>query len=299
MTSPLRMAPPTSPSPGRLEGCPAPAKLNLFLHVTGRRADGYHLLQTVFRLLDRGDVLDFTVREDSEIHRLNAVADVPEETDLCVRAARALQQASNCPLGVDITVHKHLPLGGGLGGGSSNAATTLMALDTLWNTRLGLARLHEIGAQLGADVPFFLFGRDAFAEGIGEILHPITLPPACYVVLTPDINASTAKIFSSADLTRNTPPIKVASFTFDRTRNDLQPVACKRFPEIMEALTWLGQFAPARMTGSGACVFAPVESSEHATRIVEQCPARWRAWQATSLAQHPMHGVRPENVNGF
>ena len=297
MTPPRRMMPPVSPAPGRLEGCPAPAKLNLFLHVTGRRPDGYHLLQTVYRLLDWGDALDFAVREDGEIRRVNAVADVPEETDLCARAARALQRAANCPLGVDITVHKRLPLGGGLGGGSSDAATTLVALDRLWKTRLGLARLLEIGIELGADVPFFLFGRDAFAEGIGEILQPITLPPACYVVLAPGVGVPTARIYTSPDLTRNTPPIKVSEFTFDRTRNDLQPVACGLFPEVMDALTWLGQFAPARMTGSGACVFAPVDSPEHAARIVGQCPARWRAWQASSLARHPM--LRSEDVNDF
>jgi 4-diphosphocytidyl-2-C-methyl-D-erythritol kinase len=283
-----RMMPPVSPSPGRLEGCPAPAKINLFLHVIGWRADGHHLLQTVFRLLDWGDTLDFTVREDGEIRRTNVVADVPEEADLCVRAARALQQATRCPLGADITVHKRLPLGGGLAGGSSDAATTLMALDYLWNTRLGPVRLREIGVKLGADVPFFLFGHDAFAEGIGEILHPVELPPACYVVLSPGVSVSTAQIFATPDLTRNTPPIKVPGFTFGHTRNDLQPVVCKLFPEVMDALSWLEKFGPARMTGSGACVFAPVESSGQAARIVEQCPARWQAWQAASLARHPM-----------
>jgi len=284
------MMPPVSPSPGLLAGCPAPAKLNLFLHVTGRRDDGYHLLQTVFRLLDWGDTLDFTVREDGEIHRTNVVAGVPEETDLCVRAARALQQAAGCSLGADITVHKRLPLGGGLGGGSSDAATTLMALDHLWDTRLGPARLCEIGINLGADVPFFLFGRDAFAEGVGEILQPVASPPACYIVLAPGISVPTAQIYASPDLTRNTPPIKVTGFTFDRTRNDLQPVACKLFPEVADVLAWLEQFAPARMTGSGACVFAPAESPEHAAWVVGQCPARWQAWQAASLARHPMHG---------
>ena len=290
MTLPVRMRPPVSPSPGRLEGCPAPAKLNLFLHVIGQRADGYHLLQTVFRLLDWGDTLDFSVRGDGEIHRTNAITGVPEETDLCVRAAHALQQATGSLLGVDIAVHKHLTLGGGLGGGSSDAATTLMALNHLWNTQLDSPRLREIGAGLGADVPFFLFGRDAFAEGIGEILQPVTLPPACYVVLAPGISVPTMQIFASPDLTRNTPPIKVTGFTFDRTRNDLQPVACQFFPEVADALSWLGQFAPARMTGSGACVFAPAESPGHAVRIVGQCPARWQAWQAASLARHPMCG---------
>jgi len=283
------MASPVSPLPGRLEGCPAPAKLNLFLHVVGRRADGYHLLQTVFRLLDWGDTLDFTIRKDGEIRRTNVVTDVPEETDLCVRAAHALQQATGCLLGADITVHKCLPLGGGLGGGSSDAATTLMALNYLWNTRLDPVRLREIGIRLGADVPFFLFGRDAFAEGIGEILQPATLPPACYVVLVPAISVPTAQVFISPDLTRNTPQIKMTSFTFERTRNDLQPVACELFPEVKDALSWLGQFAPARMTGSGACVFASADSPEHAARIIGQCPARWQAWQAVNLVRHPMH----------
>ncbi|MDR2015762.1 MAG: 4-(cytidine 5'-diphospho)-2-C-methyl-D-erythritol kinase [Azoarcus sp.] len=286
-----RMMPPVPVSPGRLEGCPAPAKLNLFLHITGRRPDGYHLLQTVFRLLDWGDTLDFAVRGDGGIHRTNPLADVPEEADLCVRAARALQQATNCPLGADITLYKHLPLGGGLGGGSSDAATTLMALDYLWGTRLGLARLCEIGITLGADIPFFLFGRDAFAEGIGEILQPVTLPPACYVVLAPGASIPTMRIFASPDLTRNTPPIRMPGFTFGQTRNDLQPVACKLFPEVLDALSWLGQFAPARMTGSGACVFALADSPEHAARIVGQCPAHWQAWQAASLERHPMRGL--------
>ncbi|MDR2208767.1 MAG: 4-(cytidine 5'-diphospho)-2-C-methyl-D-erythritol kinase [Azoarcus sp.] len=291
MTLPFRMMPPVSPSSDRLEGCPAPAKINLFLHVTGRRSDGYHLLQTVFRLLDWGDTLDFAVREDGRIHRTNTLVGVPEEADLCVRAARALQQAANCPFGADITVHKRLPLGAGLGGGSSNAATTLMALDHLWGTRLGAVRLREIGVTLGADVPFFLFGQDAFAEGVGEILQPVTLPPACYVVLVPGVGVPTERIYASPDLTRNTPLIKMPGFTLDQTRNDLQPVVCKLFPEVADALSWLEQFAPARMTGSGACVFASADSPGHAARIVEQCPARWHAWQAMSLERHPMRGL--------
>lgn len=283
-----RMPPPALNPDGGLEGCPAPGKLNLCLHVIGRRIDGYHLLQSVFRLLDWGDTLDFAVRGDGRICRSNIIADLPEEADLCVRAARALQQAARCPLGADITLHKRLPVGGGLGGGSSDAATTLMALDFLWGTRLGSERLREIGIGLGADVPFFLFGRDAFAEGVGEILQPVSVPATCYVVLSPGVSVPTALIFSSPDLTRNTPQIKVADFTFGHSKNDLQPVASKLFPEIMEALLWLGQFAPARMTGSGACIFAPFGSAELAERIVRQCPAPWQAWQVASLAQHPM-----------
>jgi 4-diphosphocytidyl-2-C-methyl-D-erythritol kinase len=292
----IRMRLPIPSSPGRLEGCPAPAKLNLFLHVIGRRTDGYHLLQTAFRLLDWGDTLDFAVREDGRIRRLCEIPGVPEENDLCLRAARALQQASGCASGADITVHKRLPLGGGLGGGSSDAATTLMALDRLWGTALGPARLRELGLQLGADVPFFLFGRDAFAEGIGERLQAIELPPARYVVLAPNANVPTARIFASPDLTRNTPPVTLRDFTLSGARNDLQPVACALYPEVAEALSWLGRFAPARMTGSGACVFAAVDSAAQAEQIVGQCPVQWRAWQVESLARHPMLAA---DVNGF
>ncbi|MDR0716692.1 MAG: 4-(cytidine 5'-diphospho)-2-C-methyl-D-erythritol kinase [Azoarcus sp.] len=277
------------PSPGRLDACPAPAKINLFLHVTGRRADGYHLLQTAFRLLDWGDTLDFAVRGDGLIRRVNDIPGVAEEADLAVRAARRLQQVSACGLGVDIAVHKRLPMGGGLGGGSSDAATTLMALDRLWGTGFGQARLREIALGLGADVPFFIYGRDAFAEGIGESLQPLDLPPAHYVIVDPAVSVPTAEIFSSPELTRNTPPVKVRGLTLSRTCNDLQPVACARYPEVGEAISWLGRFAPARMTGSGACVFAMAASVAHAEEIVARCPARWRAWQAASLARHPMH----------
>ncbi|MDR1463105.1 MAG: 4-(cytidine 5'-diphospho)-2-C-methyl-D-erythritol kinase [Azoarcus sp.] len=284
------MRPPAAPAPGRLDGCPAPAKLNLFLHVTGQRPDGYHLLQSAFRLLDWGDTLDFAVRGDGCIHRSNDLPGVPEDADLAVRAAQCLQRTSGCALGVDITVHKHLPMGGGLGGGSSDAATTLMALDRLWGLDLGHERLRETGLALGADVPFFIYGRDAFVEGIGESLQPLELPPAWYVVVAPGAGVPTARIFASPELTRNTPPVRVHGFTLSRTRNDLQPVACALYPEVAEALSWLGQFAPARMTGSGACVFAAVDSAAHAERIVGQCPARWRAWRASSLARHPMHG---------
>jgi 4-diphosphocytidyl-2-C-methyl-D-erythritol kinase len=277
-------------APGQCLGCPAPAKLNLFLHVTGRRADGYHLLQTAFRLLDWGDTLDFTVRADGKIRRVHDLPGVPETRDLAMRAARRLQEVSGSPLGADITLHKILPLGGGLGGGSSDAATTLMALDHLWGTRLGAAKLREIGLELGADVPFFIYGRDAFAEGVGEVLQALEPPPpqAWYVIVAPGVSIPTAEIFSARDLTRNTPPIKVRGFTFAHTRNDLQAVACACYPEVAEVIDWLGRFAPARMTGSGACVFAGVESEAGARRIAEQCPPRWRAWAAASLARHPL-----------
>lgn len=286
------MAPhPLNPAPTArsLNACLAPAKLNLFLHVTGRRADGYHLLQTAFRMLDWGDRLDFAVRDDGRIRRVTEVAGVPEESDLIVRAARRLQLETGCALGADIRIAKCLPMGGGLGGGSSDAATTLIALNHLWGTGLSREQLQALGLTLGADVPFFIYGRDAFAEGVGEQFQPMTLKPAWYVVISPEVHVPTAEIFSAEDLTRDSAPIKIADFTPSSTRNDLQNIACKRYPEVSAAIDWLGQFAPARMTGSGACVFAAIDSEAEAQRIVDRCPPRWKAWKAASLAQHPLH----------
>lgn len=286
---PHRLAPPRTDLPGRLAGCPAPAKINLFLHVVGRRADGYHLLQTAFRLLDWGDTLDFTRREDGIVRRVSDVPGVPEADDLVVRAARLLQQATGSRLGADIALHKVLPMGGGIGGGSSDAATTLIALNRLWNTGLSRAELQALGLQLGADVPVFIFGRDAFAEGVGEALQPLALPPACYVIVFPRVGVPTAEIFRAPELTRNTTPIKIADFVTSTTRNDLQPVACDRFPEVGRVIDWLAQFAPARMTGSGACVFAELASESDAERIAGSCPAPWQAWKVQSLARHPLY----------
>lgn len=274
----------------QLVGCPAPAKLNLFLHIVGRRADGYHLLQSVFRMLDWCDTLDFTLREDGAIHRCGDLAGVPPEQDLTVRAARLLQTHTGCPFGADITLHKVLPMGGGLGGGSSDAATTLIALDRLWGTGLTRAQLAGLGLQLGADVPFFIGGRDAFVEGIGEVLTAIDLPAAQYVVVSPAVHVATAEIFRASDLTRNTEPIRIADFAFRATRNDLQAVACRLNPEIAAAIEWLERFAPARMTGSGACVFAEVDSENAASDIIAACPPSWRAWSCRSLALHPLYG---------
>ncbi|MGQ5488817.1 4-(cytidine 5'-diphospho)-2-C-methyl-D-erythritol kinase [Thauera sp. ZXT1-4] len=286
----MNATPPDIQAPYRLLGCPAPAKLNLFLHVVGRRADGYHLLQTAFRLLDWGDTLDFTQRADGNIVRVTEVAGVPAEQDLVVRAARLLQQHTGCTLGADIALHKALPMGGGIGGGSSDAATTLIALNRLWNTDLSRARLQTLALQLGADVPMFVFGRDAFAEGVGEVLQPLELPPAWYVILSPGVQVPTAEIFSSRDLTRNTTPIRMADFAASTTRNDLQPVACSHYPEVRKAIDWLAAKAPARMTGSGACVFAEVDSEQEADRITKLCPPAWSAWKAKSLTRHPLYG---------
>ena len=286
-----------------LHDCPAPAKLNLFLHVTGRRPDGYHLLQTVFQLLDHGDTLHFDLRMDGAIRRTTDVAGVPAASDLIVRAAQLLQQAASArfpgrQFGADVAIIKRLPLGGGLGGGSSDAATTLMALNHLWQTGLTRPELMSLGLQLGADVPFFIFGANAFAEGVGEELQAVATPATWYVVLEPGVGVPTAAIFSAPDLTRDTKPVIISDFlaaTIGFGKNDLQTVACKLFPPVAEALEWLGQFGQARMTGSGACVFCDVVSEEQADRVLSEMqsklqssPSHWKAWKAKALARHPM-----------
>lgn len=278
-----------TPALTRLTGCPAPAKLNLFLHVTGRRGDGMHLLQTAFVLLDWGDTLSFAPRDDGDIARTTDIPGVPAHTDLVVRAARLLQHATGCRLGADIGIDKRLPMGGGLGGGSSDAATTLIALNRLWKTGLDRRRLATLGLQLGADVPFFIHGRNAFGEGVGEELRTIDAARACYVIIAPGVSVPTAEIFSARELTRDTEPIKIADFASGTTRNDLQAVACRLYPEIGAAIEWLEQYAPARMTGSGSCVFARLADPEVAARVVASCPPEWRAWTAWSLERHPLY----------
>jgi 4-diphosphocytidyl-2-C-methyl-D-erythritol kinase len=279
-----------------LHNCPAPAKLNLFLHVTGLREDGYHLLQTVFQLIDHCDTLDYELREDGCIKRSNAIPGVAESDDLTVRAATLLQSATRPtadgkPLGANIGINKCLPMGGGLGGGSSDAATTLIALNYLWQTGLSNLELMKLGVQLGADVPFFLFGENAFAEGIGEALHALALPRRWFVVIEPGISVPTAAIFRSADLTRDTKPVRITDFSNAPNgfgKNDLQAVAVRLFPPIAEALKWLGKFGDARMTGSGACVFCSFESEQDADKVLEQMPSQWKAWKAEALMQHPL-----------
>lgn len=267
---------------------PAPAKLNLFLHVIGRRSDGYHLLQTVFRFIDYGDSLEFELRDDGEIARRNPIPGLPFENDLCVRAARLLQRETGCQRGVDITLDKRLPLGGGLGGGSSDAATTLIALNRLWETGLSRERLQQLGLMLGADVPVFIFGESAFAEGVGERLQTIALPPAWYVVLTPPVTVSTAAVFGSAELTRNTNPIKMGAFSIGQGRNDLEPVVCRSHPVVVQYLAWLRQFAAAAMTGSGACVFAAFSSEREARQVLSRLPSTMQGFAARGLDQHPL-----------
>ncbi len=268
--------------------CPAPAKLNLFLHVTGRRADGYHLLQTLFRFIDLSDTLHFSLRDDGVVRRVNEIAGVPEEQDLCVRAARLLQNETGCTLGVDIEVEKKIPMGGGLGGGSSDAATTLIALNRLWSLGLGRERLMELGLQLGADVPVFVFGENAFAEGVGEKLQAYALPEAWYVVLFPPVHVPTAKIFSHPDLTRDSVSIIMRALTTQPLKNDLQEVVCSLYPEVAEYLAALGKYGKAMMTGSGACVFAGFESQSLAEAALKQLPQNMRGVAVQGLLKHPL-----------
>lgn len=268
---------------------PAPAKLNLFLHVVGRRPDGYHLLQTVFRFVDFGDSLGFGLRDDGLVRRVNPIAGLEPEQDLTVRAARLLQQETGCRRGVDITLDKRLPMGGGLGGGSSDAATVLLALNRLWELNLGRTRLQELGLRLGADVPVFVFGESAFAEGVGEQLQPVALPPAWYVVLVPPVSVATAEIFASRELTRDTKPIKMSDFSTGCGHNDLEPVVCEKYPQVAESLAWLKAFGDARMTGSGACVFAEFRDEIEARRVFSQKPEQWAGFVAKGLDRHPLY----------
>ncbi len=266
----------------------SPAKLNLFLHVVGQREDGYHLLQTVFRFIDYGDELGFAVREDGAVRRVTELAGVPAEADLCVRAARLLKERAGSRLGVDIELVKRLPMGGGLGGGSSDAATTLMVLNRLWQTGLARAQLQELALELGADVPVFVFGRSAFAEGAGERLAALQLPPAWYLVLVPETSVSTAEIFSAPELTRSTNAITIAAFSVGQGRNDLEPVVCRRYPRVARHLEWLRKYGDARMTGSGACVFCGFETEVQAQRVLSELPADMRGFVARGLDRHPL-----------
>lgn len=252
---------------------PAPAKLNLMLHILGRRPDGYHELQTLFQFLDHGDELGFSLREDGEIHLRTEMPGVPHDSNLIVRAARSLQQASGTRLGADIWLDKRLPMGGGIGGGSSDAATTLLGLDHLWQTHLGEERLAELGLALGADVPVFVRGRAAFAEGVGERLQPVTLEEPWFLVAVPQVFVSTAEVFTDPELTRNSAPINLRSLLEGGSRNDCQPVVEKRYPEVRNALMWLNKFTSARLTGTGACVFGSFPNRDDADKVARQLPA--------------------------
>jgi 4-diphosphocytidyl-2-C-methyl-D-erythritol kinase len=268
---------------------PAPAKLNLFLHVVGRRADGYHLLQSLFRFIDCADTVHLDLRDDGAVTRARALPGVPEAQDLTVRAARLLQPHAPPGSGVSIRLEKRLPMGGGLGGGSSDAATVLLALNRLWGANLPRADLQALALQLGADVPVFVFGQAAFAEGVGEILQPASVPPAWYVVLTPPVQVPTASIFAAPELTRDTPPLKIAPFSAGTGRNDLQPVVITRYPEVARHLAWLAQSGEARMTGSGACVFASFDTEAAAREVLGRVPGTMRGFVAQGLDRHPLY----------
>lgn len=282
--------------------CPAPAKLNLFLHVTGRREDGYHLLQTLFRFIDLHDTLHFVLRTDGVVRRSNAVEGVDEDQDLCVRAARLLKSETGCTLGVDIGLEKRIPMGGGLGGGSSDAATTLLALNRLWSLGLSREKLMQLGLRLGADVPVFVFGENAFAEGVGERLQAFPLPATWYVVLCPPVHVPTANIFTHSELTRDSVPIIMRALSTWQSkhqtdlsglqlRNDLQSVVCKLYPEVARYIALLGQYGKAMMTGSGACVFAEFatrDAAQHALRELQK-KYQTRGLVAQGLTKHPLH----------
>ncbi|MBA2689200.1 MAG: 4-(cytidine 5'-diphospho)-2-C-methyl-D-erythritol kinase [Burkholderiales bacterium] len=292
-------------SEGSLPGpsYPAPGKLNLFLHVVGRRADGYHLLQTIFRFVEGGDMLRFRVRRDGVIRRTKPIPGVEPEADLALRAARVLQQEAGSSLGADIELAKRLPIGGGMGGGSSDAATTLLVLNRLWQTGLTRERLMKVGLSLGADVPVFIYGRSCFAEGIGDRFQAIELPPAWYVILAPRAAVSTREIFAAAKLTQVAKPIKLAAFSaasglFERlveTGNDLEAAAVKRYPEIGRHLAWLRQFGAARMTGSGSSVFCPFTSRPAAENALRSLPQGMQGWIAAGVDRHPLYQLAEDN----
>jgi 4-diphosphocytidyl-2-C-methyl-D-erythritol kinase len=268
---------------------PAPAKLNLFLHVTGRRADGYHELQTLFQLIDLCDTITISLRGDGLIERPAGPAGVAPEADLTLRAALALKQATGTRQGADLRVHKRIPQGAGLGGGSSDAATTLLVLNELWGCRLSLQDLASLALPLGADVPVFIQGSSAWAEGIGERLTPVSLPEAWYVIIYPGVGVSTREVFQSPELTRNSPLITIRAFFQSGGRNDCEPVVRARSPEVAAAIDWLAREGSARLTGTGSCVFAARSSAADAERLAARVPDRWMSFVARGLNSSPVH----------
>ncbi|MCF6210522.1 MAG: 4-(cytidine 5'-diphospho)-2-C-methyl-D-erythritol kinase [Gammaproteobacteria bacterium] len=267
---------------------PAPAKLNLFLHITGRRMDGYHELQTLFQFIDFGDELRFRVDSSGVVRRREALAGVAEEADLTVRAARLLQAETGCAQGVEIHIDKRLPMGGGLGGGSSDAATTLVVLNRLWGLGLSEDRLAALGLQLGADVPVFVHGRAAWAEGVGERLQFVDLPEPWFVILQPDAHVATAELFVNPQLTRDLQPIKMRDYLAGGGRNVFEPLVRAAYPDVDAALVWLNARAAGRMTGTGACVFATFEREAQARDVAEQAEGRWRAIVARGCNRSPL-----------
>jgi 4-diphosphocytidyl-2-C-methyl-D-erythritol kinase len=267
---------------------PAPAKLNLFLHITGQRSDGYHLLQTLFQFVDYCDLLYFEPRQDGIIRRIDNLPGIPEHEDLTIRAAHLLRKLGDPKLGVDIRIDKRLPMGGGLGGGSSDAATTLVALNQLWNLGLTTAELAELGLSLGADVPVFVYGSAAWAEGIGEQLEPVELPEPWYVVVIPAVSVPTAAIFQSPELTRDCTPITIRDFLNGAGTNVCEAPVRKRCPEVAEALDWLSRFGDARLTGTGSCIFAAFDEKAQADKVLAQLPPEWRGFSGRGRNHSPL-----------
>ena len=288
MNSPRHLPPATSTS----IPWPAPAKLNLFLHILGRRPDGYHELQTCFQFVDLCDEITIEPRADGRIRRVVEIAGVGEEADLCVRAARALQSAAGCSLGADISVLKRIPMGGGLGGGSSDAATCLVALNQLWNLHWSREDLAALGLTLGADVPVFVHGRTAWAEGIGERLTPLYPPlapsEANYLILNPNISVSTAQVFQDPELTRNSAPITIHGFLKSGGRNDCLGAVRRRYPEVARALDWLSGYGAARLTGTGGCIFMGCETIDRGREIIGKLPPAFEAFLARGLNDSPL-----------
>lgn len=268
---------------------PAPAKINLFLHIIGRRVDGYHELQTAFQFLQLNDELTFSLRKDSEVVLQAPDLDFPPQNNSIWRAAHFLRDAMHCGVGADIYVKKNIPLGAGLGGGSSDAATTLLALNQLWQTNLSLKELAEIGLHVGADVPVFIYGHAAWGEGIGERLQKLDLPERWCLLIIPNCSVATAEIYSAPELTRNTSPITIGEFLKRGGHNDCEAVVRKRYPEVDQAFRWLNQFSSARMTGTGACVYALFDTQEAAQAIYQQLPNHFRGLVTHTLNQSPVH----------
>lgn len=272
---------------------PAPAKLNRLLNIVGQRADGYHELQTLFQLIDLCDTLTFALRQDGQLVLRDDLADIASEDNLVMRAARLLQDTTGCPLGATLTIEeKTLPMGGGLGGGSSNAATTLAGLNQLWQLGLSLDQLAELGLRLGADVPVFIHGTSAWAEGVGERLTPVTLDTPWFVVIHPGVSVSTPEVFKDPQLTRNTPPITMARALqggASSWRNDCEAVVTRAYPPIAAAIEWLGGFADTRLTGTGACIFAGFTHQAEAANVANKALEHWPAWVAKGLNRSPLH----------
>ena len=274
---------------------PAPAKLNLFLHITGRKENGYHNLQTLFQMLDYGDHLEIESNNTGKIELSSNEKSIPNKENLILRAAKALQNYSTCDCGAKIILKKKLPIGAGLGGGSSDAATAILGLNAVWNLTLTNTELLGIGSKIGADVPVFISGRTSWAEGVGEKLTPIDTPNKWFLIVTPNIFVSTSKIFSHPSLTRNTHPIKIRAFLEQGSQNDCQTVVEALYPEVKRARQWLAQFAETRLTGTGACLFARFASEADAKSVLKQMPAPWQGFTAKGINTSPLLQSLPSN----